>query len=72
MKISMTPSGIQPATFRFIVQYHCATAVLIYLGKVSYYDVTLMQSRNNQYQKKHSYAEDGGRFLRNAGKLLTY
>jgi hypothetical protein len=31
-KIPMTPSGIGPATFRFVAQYlnHCATAVIIY------------------------------------------
>jgi hypothetical protein len=31
-KIPMTPSGIKPATFRFVAQYlnHCATAVPLY------------------------------------------
>jgi len=31
----MTPSGIEPATFRFVAQHlnHCATAVYIYIYK---------------------------------------
>jgi hypothetical protein len=35
MKNSMTPSGIEPATFWFVVQYlnHCATAVPLFYNK---------------------------------------
>ena len=33
-KIPMTPSGIEPATFRFVAQHlnHCATAVPVMFG----------------------------------------
>ena len=38
----MTPSGIEPATFRFVTQHlnHCATADLD-LHKVNYYNIIL-------------------------------
>ena len=34
----MTPSGIEPATFRFVAQHlnHCATAVPMLTGTVTY------------------------------------
>ena len=45
VKNSMTPSGIEPATFRFVAQHlnHCATAVpLVYVdSKIS--DISIGQ-----------------------------
>jgi hypothetical protein len=39
IKIPMTPSGIDPATYRFAAQCinHCATATNVHFYKVKYY-----------------------------------
>ena len=48
----MTPSGIKPATFRFVAQYlnHCATAVpcLTYIVLVFYARVVLNRTREGK------------------------
>ena len=51
-KIPMTPSGIEPATFRFIAQHlnHCATAVPIIQGNLTMINET---STNSIKKKKH-------------------
>jgi len=44
MKIPLTPAGIEPATFRFVVQHlnHCATAVPLYYIILHYIKVLMI------------------------------
>jgi hypothetical protein len=57
-KNSMTPSGIEPATFLFVAQYlnHCATAILIIIssrskskGKAEVHPRTGQEGPNGEY-----------------------
>jgi len=49
-KIPMTPSGIEPATFRFVAQHlnHCATAVPLVNGNWPFFECNLLCAKYTQ------------------------
>jgi len=51
MKIPMTPSGIEPTTFRFVAQHvnHCATAVVLRVLMLVVYLLVMIENLKSQF-----------------------